>query len=202
MTTFYFIRHGLTQNNIERRFNGGTVDTPLVAEGIDETKRIATELATTTFDQAYSSPQMRAQTTAQIILSQNHAAPTIQIDERLRELKLGDWDGKVIDEVKNHPEAYNYFHQPDKFNSEKIHAESYEQLINRGKEFISEINQKNQNQQILVVTHGLFLMTVFSNLKQDPLSQLRKSPIVPNSSLTILKTDGEKAEFVTWGKTF
>lgn len=202
MTTFYFIRHGLTQNNIERRLNGGTVDTPLVAEGIDETKQIAAKLAATTFDQAYSSPQMRAQTTAQIILSQNHAAPTLQIDERLRELKLGDWDGKVIDEVKKHPEAYNYFHQPDKFNSERIHAESYEQLIQRGTDFISEISQKNKKQQILVVTHGLFLMTVFSNLKNQPLSQLRENPIVPNSSLTILKTDGEQTNFITWGKTF
>ncbi|XBG78820.1 phosphoglycerate mutase family protein [Enterococcus cecorum] len=42
MTRFYFLRHGITEINEQRRFNGGRVDSPLTPEGIEQTKKIAT----------------------------------------------------------------------------------------------------------------------------------------------------------------
>ncbi|MCT3168619.1 histidine phosphatase family protein, partial [Lacticaseibacillus rhamnosus] len=33
MTKFYFVRHGQTETNLARRFNGGRTDTPLTPAG-------------------------------------------------------------------------------------------------------------------------------------------------------------------------
>jgi probable phosphoglycerate mutase len=67
VTEFYFVRHGKTEINAEGRFNGGKVDSPLIASGVEATKRMAQHLKNVRFDRALSSPQMRAQTTAKII---------------------------------------------------------------------------------------------------------------------------------------
>lgn len=202
MTTFYFIRHGKTQNNLAERFNGGTVDTPLIPEGILATQRMGDFLKEVHFDAAFASPQGRAQKTAEIILAENQQPPLLQTDTRLQELDLGDWDGKKIAEIKKLPEFQLYFYQPDQFDAKKIHGESYDSITQRGHQFVLEKSKNQPQDNILVVSHGILLLTLFTRLKNIPLARLREAPIVPNSSLTILETDGESFEFPTWGQTF
>lgn len=88
MTQFYFVRHGKTEINAKGRFNGGTVDSPLIESGVEATKRMAQHLKDVPFDRVLTSPQMRAQTTAKIILAENIKAPELTIVEELRELRL------------------------------------------------------------------------------------------------------------------
>lgn len=46
MTKFYFVRHGQTETNLARRFNGGRTDTPLTASGRDGAIAVGRFLAT------------------------------------------------------------------------------------------------------------------------------------------------------------
>ena len=204
VTQFYFVRHGKTEINAEGRFNGGTVDSPLIPAGVAATKRMAQHLKSVSFDMALTSPQMRAQTTAKIILAESINAPILTIIEELREMHLGDWDGKKIDQITaDFPEELkNYRMRPDLFDAEKIHAEAYPNLIARSTKVIEEVTRTHPNDKVLVVSHGILLMALLNTLKGVPLAKIRESGIVDNSSLTILNHSKETSAFETWGQTF
>ncbi|MFC4770404.1 histidine phosphatase family protein [Enterococcus hermanniensis] len=204
MTLFYFIRHGKTEINAEGRFNGGTVDSPLVPEGIEATKKIAQYLKDVSFDLALSSPQLRAQTTAKIILKEHDRGPKLTIVEDLREMRLGDWDGEKISEItKQYPEDIrDYRTRPDLFDSKKFHSESYAEVIRRSTQVIKEITKQYPEGNILVVSHGILLMALLNTLKGMSLAEIRQGGIVDNSSLTIMASEGSKVTFHTWGETF
>lgn len=204
MTTFYFVRHGKTEINAAGCFNGGTVDSPLIPQGIEATKRMGKHLRNVSFDLALSSPQMRAQTTANIILKENLTPPPLKIVEGLRELRLGDWDGQKIEQITaEFPEEIKYYRtRPDLFDAESIHAESYSELLTRSQQVIEQVNRKFPVGKILVVSHGILLMSLLNTLKGFPLANIREGGIVDNSSLTILTYTESKAVFQTWGETF
>lgn len=204
MTEFYFVRHGKTEINAEGRFNGGGVDSPLISSGIEATKRMAQHLKSVPFDLALTSPQMRAQTTAKIILEANQKAPELTIVEDLRELRLGDWDGQKIDEITSaYPEDLkNYRTRPDLFDAGKFHAETYTSLIQRSVNVIEEISENHPNEKVLVVSHGILLMALLNTLRGVPLAKIRESGIVENSSLTIMEHSQGKTKFKIWGETY
>ena len=204
MTEFYFVRHGKTEINAQRRFNGGTVDSPLTQSGVEATERMAQHLKEVHFDQALSSPQMRAQTTAMIILAENQNPPELTIVEDLREMRLGDWDGEEIDRIaEDYPEDLkNYRTRPDLFDAEKFHGETYRKLIARSTKVIKEIAEAHPEEKILVVSHGILLMSLLNTLKGAPLEKIRESGIVDNSSLTIATLTNGEVSFDTWGETF
>ena len=204
VTTFYFVRHGKTENNAEGLFNGGTVDSPLIPSGVEATKRMGEHLKTVQFDVALSSPQKRAQTTAKLILEENQNPPEMKIIEDLREMRLGDWDGKKIDKITAaYPEDLkNYRTRPDLFDAKKIHAESYIDLIARSTRVIEDAKNAVPDGNVLVVSHGILLMALLNTLKGVPLAKIRESGIVDNSSLTILNYTNNNVLFELWGQSF
>jgi probable phosphoglycerate mutase len=108
--TLYFCRHGETEANIEKRFQGKT-DTPLTARGREQTKQIAQSLKRLAADPAalafVSSPQLRARTTMQMIRESLGLPPDgFTTDDRLREIGLGDWDGLTDAQAKGLDPAF------------------------------------------------------------------------------------------------
>src|SRR6202012_3775741 len=100
-----FCRHGETEANVARRFQGRTKDTPLTAKGREQAAAIARTLKIEAPDFAalayVASPLPRARTTMEIIregVGLPRAGYTT--DERLMEINLGAWDGLTDAEAK------------------------------------------------------------------------------------------------------
>src|SRR5690348_1072648 len=96
--TLYFCRHGETEANVEKRFQGLTRDTPLTPEGREQSRSIAHALRAAAPDVeglAYvSSPLARACTTMEIVLGElGLPKDRYRTDSRLEEIDLGIWDG-------------------------------------------------------------------------------------------------------------
>ncbi len=89
---FYFIRHGETNWNNERRVMGQK-DIPLNLKGIEQAKQAAEILQNTHFNLILSSPLVRALKTAEII-SDKVQKPIVVIDE-LKECSLGIREGNI-----------------------------------------------------------------------------------------------------------
>ena len=89
----YIVRHGQTDWNLNGRY-GGRIDVPLNEHGIDQAKQIREELININFDVVFSSPLIRAYTTAQIISDNN-----IIKDDRIIERSNGDLEGKLKSEI-------------------------------------------------------------------------------------------------------
>ena len=85
------VRHGETRWNEGKRIQGGDSDIELNETGLEQARRLAAFLQSEPIATILCSPLQRAVSTAGIIANQ-HQLP-IEIDERLRELKVGDLEG-------------------------------------------------------------------------------------------------------------
>lgn len=111
MPLIYFIRHGQTDWNAERRFQGH-LDIPLNETGRGQASRNGRALAEAigeagAFD-FVSSPLMRASETMEIVRREMGLDPkAYRTDPRLREIHLGDWQGLLLaDSARDHPALF------------------------------------------------------------------------------------------------
>lgn len=88
----YILRHGQTEWNAENRMQGA-LNSPLTAKGEQDAARQGAILAQRDLNgfKFWCSPQARAIQTAGIALGR--IADDIHTDDRLREIRVGDWSG-------------------------------------------------------------------------------------------------------------
>ncbi|AVK64709.1 histidine phosphatase family protein [Lactobacillus sp. CBA3606] len=215
----YFVRHGRTQYNIERRFQGGSVNSPLVASGIEGAQAAGRYLSDVQFAQVYSSPQLRALKTAEYITAANQWQPAIKLDPRLRELDFGTWDGQLEKDVEPKEQLDFVIHQPERYQPELAGGgESYAEFVQRTtaavRAAVATAGVTNP-QPILIVSHGLVTIMTIKTLMGIPIADLRAPlvingqalttvghGIVDNDSLTIVETqDNQKFTIKTWNQT-
>ena len=98
MTRLWCIRHGQTIWNLEERYNGLS-DIPLNPVGVERAEALSKQLAGNgvVYRAIYSSHLQRARQTAGII-NKRQDLPAF-VDERLREIELGAWEGKTFREI-------------------------------------------------------------------------------------------------------
>jgi len=92
-----FARHGQTAWNASRRFQGGS-DVGLSELGRAQAAALGRALRRRRVAAAYVSPMRRALETAEIALA-NLPVPCVRLEE-LRELSLGTWEGRTVDDVR------------------------------------------------------------------------------------------------------
>jgi broad specificity phosphatase PhoE len=130
-STLLLIRHGETEWNVARRYQG-QLDSPLTERGIAQAEAIGRRiLELREFDAApvVASPLGRARQTAAIICAKRRS-PAFGTDERLREVTLGSWDGLFRDEIaarspgifETHGSYEWYFHSVDGEGYDAFHA--------------------------------------------------------------------------------
>jgi phosphoserine phosphatase len=95
---FLLVRHGETDWNRQQRFQG-QIDVPLNDQGRVQAQQAAAFLANVPIDRAISSPMLRPKETAEVIL-QHHPALTLELDDNLREISHGLWEGKLEAEIE------------------------------------------------------------------------------------------------------
>lgn len=152
--TILLVRHGETRWNLDRRYQG-RFDSPLTARGMAQARAIGRLLAALPEAAAapiVASPQGRAYRTAAIIHERLRAVGPIAVDDRLRELSLGSWDGLTYAEIEarwpgifaadGHHEWY--FRSPD--------GESYEAFEIRLSDWLGALDR---SRPVIVVAHGL-----------------------------------------------
>lgn len=197
MTKLYLTRHGQTEWNFQRRFQGHK-GSPLTDQGIKEAENLRDRLKDVKFEAIYSSPLNRAYDTAQILKGDRDLR--IVIDERIKEMGFGDWEGRKAEEVReNHPEMFdNLWNSPTKYQSEK--GETYQQLYDRVIPAIEEI-KKNHQGNVLIVAHGIVLAIIMLYVKGRPLKDLWEDRVLPNTSLTIVDAENDKFNIELYGDT-
>ncbi len=92
-------RHGQTAWNASRRFQGST-DVGLSERGRAQAAALGQRLSGRRLAAVYVSPLGRARETATIVLAKRASLlPVVAVDE-LRELSLGQWEGRTVEEIK------------------------------------------------------------------------------------------------------
>jgi broad specificity phosphatase PhoE len=151
--TLYFVRHGETDWNAERRYQG-QMDIPLNDKGKAQAKRNGEILRQAIPDLSaidlVSSPLGRARETMTIMLGElGAAADRLRFDDRLRELSYGAWEGKLESELPTlDPEAFTT-REKDRFRWRPAHGESYADLFARTGDWLKSVERDT-----LVASHG------------------------------------------------
>lgn len=140
-----FVRHGRTELN-KRHCYLGSVDDCLSKEGIDEIIEVKNILGDIKFDGVYSSPLKRTLESCRIL------EKDFELDERIREINFGIFDGLTNKEVQTiYPNEYSNWIN-DYMNYKIPTGESLMELFDRTENFINDISQKHK--KALVITHG------------------------------------------------
>ena len=200
---FYFIRHGKTLWNLERRFQGASGDSPLLDESIETLKKLGQYLQEIPFDVIYSSDLPRAITSAQIIQSQLKDSCPLQETPSLREWQLGKLEGSKFATLKAiYPEQMNALRSNlAKFDSTMFGAESVYQTTQRTIQFIKSLESK-PFEHVMVVGHGANLTASIQTLLGYDTHLLRKDGGLANASVTILETeDFKNFNLIVWNDT-
>lgn len=94
--SFYFIRHGQTDWNLERRMQGHT-DTSLNQTGVEQAKKAAVLFDNIQIDVIVSSPLIRAYKTAEFIARRKELE--IISEPLLKERAFGKFEGRTVFEI-------------------------------------------------------------------------------------------------------
>jgi broad specificity phosphatase PhoE len=149
VTTIFLARHGETDWNNQRRWQGHA-DRPLNDVGREQARELAETLAGRTIDVVYSSDLIRAYETARIVA--DRLGLPVEVDVGLREVDVGDWSGRAHDEVENtDPEGFRRWQGGGKGWSG---GESYEEMGSRVVGTVLRLAESHPGQTILIVSHG------------------------------------------------
>lgn len=151
-TTIILIRHGETDWNIERRYQGqdgpGLNDT-----GRAQAQQIAEHLQNGSSPTAlYSSDLTRAIQTAEVIGAVLNLAP--QPDPRLRERHFGAWQGFARDDIAEAYEAYRLRWDAAPLDVAPPDGETWAEVLARFTESLNAIAADHPGETVGVVSHG------------------------------------------------
>jgi len=168
MTQLILVRHGQTDWNLARRYQGQQ-DIPLNAEGLKQAHTLATLLSDEVFNAIYSSDLQRAVQTAQILLD-DRSIPLIT-DMRLREIGFGEWEGELFQEMfAKYPERFT-LSRNDPAIIMAPGGESVAQVAERTSAIAGEIARLYPSGRVLIVTHGMALATLVCRARGSALSE-------------------------------
>jgi len=181
MIHFVFIRHGQTQWNKERRFQG-SLDSALTTTGKIQIKRFVKEVSAYKPDAIFSSTLKRCKDSAVILAKPLNKR--IKEDKRLNELNFGAWESHTADElIASKDASYAKWYQGQAVTPKG--GESMKSLERRIESFVKHCRRKYDNKKFIVVTHGGCIRMFIKVLLQLPRKQMFYFRVDPGTMTVI-----------------
>ena len=180
MTKILLIRHGDTEYVDEAL--AGRIDSPLNAEGIEQSLRIAEVLKHLPIQAVYASPLIRTQQTAEPLAKLLNLE--IKVTDALNQVHFGDWQGLSFDELVQDPD-WQLFRE--NLALAKIPGGEDGFIVrSRVSTAILELIAKHQQNAIIAIfSHGSIIRHTVSHFIGLPLENLNKIRIAPASISTL-----------------
>ncbi len=196
-TILCLARHGETNWNIERRFQG-QFDIALNARGRAQADALAGELKNAHFDRVYSSDLRRAMATAAPIAER--LGLQVLATQRLREKDDGAWQGHTHAEVqvKYAADYPHYLSRKPDFAAPE--GETLEEFARRVRSVLTDIARESAGLTVLVVAHAGVLDIAWRMATGKALSEKREYPVLNATPNWIAFEDGEWS-LVDWATT-
>lgn len=166
MITLYLARHGQTEENIARIFQGHLPGT-LTVEGVTQAEALRDTLQDIPLDAVVSSDLKRCVDTARIALEGRNLPWEKTI--LLREIDWGSWTGLAIKDV-------DLQHFPADVETEAM-------LYERAGRFVDYLKERYDGKRVLAVGHGLINRAVQAHIQGVTLEHLRSVPKMNNAEL-------------------
>lgn len=182
------VRHGETDFNRDRRVQG-IVDNPLNAAGLEQARRVAQALAGRGIAAIYSSPLLRARTTAETIAGLLGLPVVIEHD--LRELHQGELDGLTGEELRaRYPDVLRAW-ATDAGSVRLPGGESLQDCQDRIWGVVERLRERHPDSAVLAVSHNLAILSAVCCALGLELSHFRRLRL-ENGAVTEIAFTGER----------
>src|SRR6185295_10367182 len=185
-TAIWLVRHGQTEFNKARRYQGAT-DSPLTPYGRRQAEALARRLRRIPFGVALVGPHLRTRATAEIIL-RGRELPIFE-DSRWSEANHGRWEGLTYGEVSERFPAETAERFADALHGRATGGESLAEVARRVEEGWRALLDQHPGGRILVVTSATpvqLILCLVSDMQPEHLWRWR----VDLGSLTALDMYG------------
>ena len=160
-TSIWLVRHGQTELNKARRYQGAG-NSPLTPFGEQQAAALAWRLRRVPFRVALVSPCLRAQATAETILASRQ---TVFVDDpRWAETSHGRWEGLTYAEVRARCPTEAVARFADPLHGRAQGGESLAEVARRVAEAWSSLLQQFPGGRVLVVSHATPIQLVLCML--------------------------------------
>lgn len=150
----FLVRHGQTEFNATGRIQGAK-DSPLTPLGVEQGRRLGALLGgiVPAETRIIASPRGRTQHTAQLIREAGQLSASIETDDRLAEISLGDWDGMLKDDIRKLSPDYDAGERKWSWFFDAPGADSYEAMTDRLGGWLEDA--RTAGGPIIAVSHGV-----------------------------------------------
>lgn len=198
----YFVRHGETDWNKERKIQG-QVDIPLNEFGRHLARETAKGLRDVPFDVCFTSPLGRARETAEIIL-QGRDVPILE-DKRILEMNFGVLEGKCCSkEGWDVPDSFQMFFDDPVHYQAPEGGEDFQAVRERTGDFLNWLFAQEQyrDSTVLVTTHGAAMAGLLNNLKKKPLAEYWGVGVHKNCGVTEVEVTDGRIDIISENKVY
>ncbi len=206
--SLWLIRHGESIGNVARheaeKIRAKMIETPcrepdveLSKLGLEQSAKLGQWFAAQAEKPTiiYSSPYLRAQVTAQILLNHSGIDLNLKTDERLRERELGVFDCLTKDgAMEKYPELCDLRERWGKFYFRPPGGESWTDVVVRLRSFIETDLSKLADENVLLITHEVVIRCfryILENLTEPEIMAIDRASDVENSAITFYQFDAE-----------
>ncbi len=181
MSRLLLARHGQSVSNAVRRFQGAQ-DVALSELGARQAEALGRAIRRLPIAAGYTSPLERARRTAEIAAA-GLGVPLTPVDD-LRELSLGEWEGRTVEEIRALPgDPYEQWVR-DPVACLPPGAEPLPEVQARVVSAMADIAAAHPNgQQVLIVCHGGVISAYLAHCLGLPLSSIWRLTL-SNGSIT------------------
>ncbi len=182
-TKIYFIRHGETVWNTERRYQGWT-DIELSPVGLKQSELLGERFKNIKIDKIYVSPLKRARQTAEPMAKVLGIEPIIS--ESFKEINFGEWEGGTVDELKEKygDDFIKFFENPAFYPFPG--DGSFKNVEKRMAQGLEKILVEDKGKSIAIVSHGGLLKILFLYIMGLPGDFYRKVWI-DNTAISLIE---------------
>ena len=194
MTEFILVRHGYSITNKSKSFTG-QMDVPLDDVGKEQGKAVSDYIYNNyKVDAIYSSDLMRAKDTVSLLSEKTKLSVITRKD--LREIDVGTFQGRSFRELsEKYPEEIKMREEnPGEYRFPG--GESHKELLERALYAIEKIAKENEGKRVVIATHGGVIRVLVCAFSGLGISQLSEVSRLHNASITVVKYDNGKAEFL------
>ncbi|MFA6039315.1 MAG: class I tRNA ligase family protein [Candidatus Peribacteraceae bacterium] len=172
------LRHGESEGNIAPVYQGEVPGTDLTAAGKKQAKEAGLFLKEQDVAVIYCSPLARTRQTAKIIAKATGAP--IVVDERLKEVCFGEYEGKHIDFSDLAFVKARRAHRMQTNQVESIYhfpgMETWKQVHERLQGFLNDTLPKHRGKHVVVVTHADLMLNMKHFFTQEDPAKLTHQP--------------------------
>jgi broad specificity phosphatase PhoE len=185
VTTIFLARHGESDWNVEKRFQGHS-DRPLTERGREQAHALADLVGSEKIDAVYTSPLSRARETAEIVAARA-GLKAVALQE-LREVDTGNWSGLSRADVEaRFPEGFARWRSGG---SGWENGESYDEMAERVIGALRRIAEDHPDGRVLVISHGGPIRAIHAAAEGLAIKDYRRlKPVEPNARLSAVAVE-------------